>query len=101
MVEFSHTPGPWRLLNRESRYAVPVVDDKAEYRIAEVLVYDGSSRKESDANARLIVAAPELLQALKAMLHEFVELPEMAHTERGYAAALARRAIGRAESEPR
>lgn len=38
-----------------------------------------------------------LLEALKMMLHEFVDLPEMAYTEKGFAASRARRVINSVE----
>ena len=84
MNGFNHTPGPWRIVGDEVASGMT--------QIAEVYrAVNGS------ANARLIAAAPELLDALQVMLHEFVELPERAHTERGYAAKLARQAIAKVQ----
>jgi hypothetical protein len=63
----SHTPGPWttdlRITTQAGRVAI-------EPDIAVVYVqpsrYDGSESKRRLANARLIAAAPELLERLKA-----------------------------------
>ena len=51
-----HTPGPWKLVDRDS-VLIPI----APYEWAEA--YGGT-----EANARLIAAAPDLLEALKGML---------------------------------
>lgn len=64
----THTPGPWK-----SRYLEKygyIVENSEETgfehgKIADVLARGGG---ESDANARLIAAAPALLKAAKAML---------------------------------
>lgn len=98
MSDRKHTPGPWRVCE-ENESATTVIGGRWCDRIAEVFHWDGSSREESDANALLVAAAPELLSALQIMLHEFVELPEMAHTERAQAAKLARQAIAKAQGK--
>ena len=70
-----HTPGPWQVLPEECdkpyirvRGTVP----GTRFRVANVLtpVYAGVHEREADetrANARLIAAAPELLEALRAV----------------------------------
>ena len=68
-----HTPGPWAMLSEETdkpyiRIRGTKLGDR--YKIANVLtpVYDGSLERETEetrANARLIEAAPDLLEALK------------------------------------
>lgn len=68
-----HTPGPWTVSdNLNNDMSRPVVSE--EDRIAFVHLPQAMSdgRFERDANARLIAAAPVLLEALKAML----ELPD-------------------------
>jgi hypothetical protein len=63
-----HTPGPWRL----NSDALLVGNDALKMSIA--IAYDSStaadgvSREEMKANARLIAAAPDLLEALKGAL---------------------------------
>ena len=64
-----HTPGPWKV--REPDHFVDglahmVVSEHPQegyWHIAEIGTHNG--RKESEANARLIAAAPEMLEALK------------------------------------
>ncbi len=60
-----HTPGPWAL----DRSGVKVLDprEKSEYVLANV---HGASIRELEANARLIAAAPDLLEALEALVGE-------------------------------
>lgn len=70
-----HTPGPWRLSDESPRII------KKDFRgigrdsgclIASTMGRDDSgfyaSNKEADANARLIAAAPDLLEALECMI---------------------------------
>ena len=59
-----HTPGPWRL--DRARALIPL--DKHTWAEA----YGGT-----EANARLIAASPELLDALEAMLSHTAELDPM------------------------
>jgi hypothetical protein len=64
-----HTPGPWTTIHQDQRVvAAPV--GKIRPTVAECIssLIEYSERK---ANARLIAAAPELLEALKDMLAEF------------------------------
>ena len=53
----THTPGPW---TEVGRYI-----ETDEYTICEM--FSPRTREERDANQRLIAAAPELLEALKAL----------------------------------
>lgn len=58
-----HTPGPWELGEKRGVWVGPVVmADNGSRGVAFVC-------GESDANARLIAAAPELLAALRGVLH--------------------------------
>lgn len=61
-----HSPGPWRQLDCAG----------APFRIETSEGYDVASC-EYPADARLIVAAPELLEALKAVLRKTEEYVEM------------------------
>lgn len=90
-----HSPGPWRLY-REYPHAITVVDGKVGYRIADVLRYKEASREESDANARLIVSAPELLDALGALVAHHGESATCENCRR--AEALISRVVGRSVS---
>lgn len=69
-----HTPGPWKASrsfgeNKTARFLVSAIDSNKTlengYFAACVAVCD------IEANARLIAAAPELLEALKILLEEF------------------------------
>ncbi len=58
-----HTPGPWSFdgLNRLGSYRI-----KNEKRsLADVYGWEIDAKKEGEANARLIAAAPDLLEALE------------------------------------
>lgn len=57
-MKSKHTPGPWRL----SGDGVLIAKEGAFYRIATV-------REPRSANARLIAAAPELLEALENLVN--------------------------------
>jgi hypothetical protein len=59
-----HTKGPWHVFKDSSIYS-----KHADYTLAEIVA--GMTDGECDANARLIAAAPELLEALRE-LHTIV-----------------------------
>jgi len=69
----SHTPGPWRLAESYRpasadhgvmTYA-PYVVDTAGRNVAAAMIGGFEDMREVDANARLIAAAPALLEALE------------------------------------
>lgn len=69
MSKAQHTPGPWHVVtcvedDPTTRYIddAPGEDGERGYYLAEVEHYD---LQELEANARLIAAAPELLEALE------------------------------------
>lgn len=65
MKEFKHTKGPWFI--NESEVCAELKEGIIT--IAEIArTGAGFTRKEEDANAKLIAAAPELLEALKEMM---------------------------------
>lgn len=72
----AHTPGPW-LVNP----FVARVDNGLDSPICELLWPTSlRSEDETEANGRLIAAAPELLEALKAICDEYVDdLPDVSH----------------------
>ena len=66
-----HTPGPWYY--EDDSYAPYIVDSTRVIRLADVhdtpfLSNGNCGRRASKANARLIAAAPELLESLREML---------------------------------
>lgn len=87
-MKAKHTPGPWQILPEECdkpyiRIRGTVLGGR--YKVANVLtlVYDGAPEREAEetqANARLIAAAPELLElakiAEKHLRREFLKLAE-------------------------
>lgn len=98
-----HTPGPWNVQEAESCFRV--VDYRAlEYmssRLCDVHHWSGESsnkrgpnREEARANARLIAAAPDLLEALELMVNT--------HDDGGWPSStlvIARAAIAKAKDD--
>lgn len=85
----SHTPGPWRRYrDRTGRVS------KIEGRGRRVCTFQPSDLN-AEANASLIAAAPEMLEALEAM----VEMVEMNGLGKRYALDLAASAIAKARGE--
>lgn len=78
MNEFKGTPGPWEIKPEEvDRPYIRIRGTRLgrRFKVANVLSpdYDGVHHREADetrANARLIAAAPELLEALTTTLDE-------------------------------
>lgn len=77
-MEKKFTPGPWKVSKRKlksNQYNVFMIDiDSREIGIEGVCsVYTESDtpNEEEKATAKLIAAAPDLLEALESMLHEF------------------------------
>jgi hypothetical protein len=70
-----HTPGPWRLVNTSSGNPILIYAENGKYL---ALSHHGGNvgwkpitdLDEAKANARLMAAAPELLEALKAFLED-------------------------------
>ena len=67
-----HTPGPWLLENRGYKFIVSKPGDG--YITRDVCRMDGSTMAafEQEANAQLIAAAPDLLEALKTVTSHLV-----------------------------
>lgn len=60
-METKHTPGPWKVASTQAKEVHNV-------KIGVVARPSGRTFQEMEANARLIAAAPEMLEALKACL---------------------------------
>ena len=102
MSETKHTPGPWRY-NIETGYRkIDVVTAENANLIAE-LPFSGSMAPE--ANARLIAAAPDMLEALEAVIgsHEALVIKDKPLPDARFetvsteAIAAARAALAKAE----
>ena len=92
-----HTPGPWKLkLGKGIQYTYLVADKKGQD-IANWAHYPNATKAQTKANARLIAAAPELLDALR----EAYAAMEPMHHEPVVSEALdaARAAIAKATGE--
>ncbi|MFP4145311.1 MAG: hypothetical protein ACLFV3_09220 [Phycisphaeraceae bacterium] len=65
MSEQTHTPGPWRHY-QDTKHAPGYIEDESRSYIA-AMEFDGAGfdAKTCLANAQLIAAAPELLEALR------------------------------------
>ena len=63
-----HTPGPWRVVDSWNDYMVEGQNGE------EIIWQDGPHNTPTinKANARLIAAAPDLLEALESMLQSFL-----------------------------
>lgn len=66
-MEHKHTPGPWRTAGRMTNGAALIRGSEATSEVAVVLQND--TRYSVESNARLIAAAPDLLQSCRGMLH--------------------------------
>ncbi len=66
MTKPKHTPGPWK---HDDIYGLIVTQDGAE--IAACHAGRTGGKSETVPNARLIAAAPELLEALKQLLDDY------------------------------
>ena len=92
-----HTPGPWRI-NLDCETMISNCLDGAEAAdICEVSEWSQVFWEERNANARLIAAAPELLEALEGLLafyHRVEGKEPKAHTPWGRAAEALSKARG-------
>jgi hypothetical protein len=60
-----HTPGPWASNKYTTSVSVPLKAIDCERIGFSIVFVNGHREKEAAANARLIAAAPDLLEALK------------------------------------
>lgn len=93
-----HTSGPW--ISHSDNNIYPLWDEDGEHAIADTIdELKERSKEETEANARLIAAAPDLLVALKSLVQVTNYLIEHNHTFNEVACAYleeAREAISRA-----
>lgn len=99
MKEFKGTPGPWRFDEQTTLSGGPVFyiaqDDNAKYtpNYSDVSqTCSGELKHIQKANAQLIAAAPDLLEALQDALHAYDKHGE--HSEWDFARAAISKALG-------
>ena len=69
----THTPGPWQV-SRTDPNGQPIVASATDLELATCWHHCvGGMEREAHANARLIAAAPELLEALKAIVDDLLD----------------------------
>jgi hypothetical protein len=69
IITQSFTPGPWEAFDDE------IVAARTDVHVADVPLEDGTNPTEWQANLRLIAAAPDLLDALKAFCGDYESTP--------------------------
>ena len=83
MTQTAHTPGPWWIepvgtirndADGNPRYDLPrIVRFGDGHSICKAHLIGGNDPDQALANARLIAAAPDLLEALEAMIEEWID----------------------------
>ena len=71
----THTKGPWTATSEGDAYDISAWDDDGTVHIADVCISASKNPDaENEANARLIAAAPELLEALRGITVMFPDM---------------------------
>lgn len=89
-----HTPGPWKVWTHP-RNENEVYVDGANGRSVCYVIHDDDERKEQKADAVLIAAAPDLLEALKA----YQEANRVSNDSQAELYEMAEAAIAKAEGK--
>lgn len=95
MSEFKHTPAPWRVIPKGKSIGNGSMIFSGEKKVASVTAIADKPLSQKIADAMLIAAAPELLEALEMML----EMSEMKGFGKSAAEDTARAAIKKAKGE--
>lgn len=95
-ISTKHTPGPWHLVFTGPASTPDWIVEAGEIVIARIEVTTTRTAYEVGRNARLIAAAPEMLEALEEILRN-VSPWERADTMAGRLGGIARAAIAKAE----
>ena len=95
----AYTPGPWKISHYAGMYDVITDDSYDFYAVAEI----DERSPNAEANALFIIAGPDMLEALEAILREYERLMARAGVEssayfRGFSAG-AHAAIAKAKGE--
>lgn len=96
-MSVQHTPGPWKAYPIEMNHGLPYTPVAANTLLAKVYSEAFGDYEQSEANARLVAAAPDLLEALRRVVNDWVA-PDGLPFEDGEMPALdaARAAISKA-----
>ncbi len=95
-----HTPGPWKVSRGSGNSEQVISVDAADHAICRIIVNNGARRlPEAPANARLIAAAPKLLEALEAIINIAEPTAGTGFTVSGSSIHQARTAIDAAKEE--
>lgn len=95
MKEFKGTPGPWRVEDNNSFFEIKSFDDEIGDVGASKHVFDDGRHRRggiAEANAQLIAAAPDLLEALQDALHAYDKHGEDSSWD--FARAIINKALG-------
>ncbi|WP_315383391.1 hypothetical protein [Microvirgula aerodenitrificans] len=82
-METKHTPGPWTAHPIELNHGLPYTPVAASTLIAKAYSTAFGDHEQSEANARLIAAAPELLKELDRLLSAVMQNSDADQTEMG------------------
>ncbi len=89
-----HTPGPWRIT--EIRGETIIIEPEQNGHICKMSEWADEYVEEAEANARLIVAAPKMLAALRNLLND-TQHREHACTDEDCPVRVAREVVAEAE----
>lgn len=92
MTETKHTPGPWSFEMQE--FGAVIVSDGSSIATAFASKVISGAELPMEANARLIAAAPDLLEALKELVEAFDD-DVMGHKRKEQAEIVIAQAEGR------
>lgn len=75
-MKTTHTPGPWRFEPRKTSPTHEITFGESRFRPTCIVgyVYKGHGLEVAEANARLIAAAPDLLETLEAAAEDVEEM---------------------------
>lgn len=97
-MDGKHTPGPWKIREAGQGIATKMVASCGEWEV----FADDVQRSRDQSDARLISAAPELLEALLKLRMQALQSPDLLNTKWGqealdYAHAAIAKATGSAQ----
>lgn len=75
-----HTPGPWAIDSDVSTDVIRMDGSRDRIGVADCMSFDGPEIEECEANARLIAAAPDLLEAVL-LAHKYMGIVNFDYEE--------------------